>query len=170
MVTNRRKAVTFLAISGLLVSLISAFAFAAAQTNETPAAQASSPDELNALTLTFFTHRNASRLSEAGISLHYNGFVYLTEGINVELYQVEKSVVKEEDKTTITVTVTLVGEGTTDSNGEVSFQVASGHYFTKVQPVTIGQKTVSPPRIPILIFSDRSIYVPLERLILAHHR
>jgi hypothetical protein len=116
------------------------------------------PSDGNELTLTIFVHGNATRLTELGYILHYNGFVYLIEGLQVNLYHIERTVVEEGENSVTTITQTLVGEGTTDANGEVSFTVRPGYYYIKL---VHDDQEIRIPHGPILVFSDRSIYVPL---------
>ena len=153
---KRKVMIGTAAVVAIGLSLALAFAAGVVQ----PLVQVT-PSSSNNLTLTFLTrHNSTSRFSELGLTSNYNGFVYLVQGLDVKLFRVERNVVEQGENRTTTITETLAGQGTTNVGGEVSFTVAPGYYYVKL---VHGDRQVRLPDL-LLVFSDRSVYVPLDQL------
>lgn len=121
------------------------------------------------VTFTLFTNHNVTRLAAAGVVLHYNGLVYVAEGVSASVMQIERSKVVEGNRTTITVSITKMSEAVSDANGRVSFSLPAGRYVLQLQLTAPDGQVVKLRPIPFVVFSDILQNVVLESL-RPHHR
>ncbi len=106
------------------------------------------------VTFTLFTNRNLTQNGPTGVVFHYNGIAYLTEGVKAKVVQVERSRQEEANRTTITITITKLGEAVSDSNGQVSFSLPAGRYILQLEVDTPDGHVIKLRPFYFTVFND----------------
>ncbi len=115
-------------------------------------------------TFTLFTNRNLTQNSPPGLVFHYNGIVYLAEGVKASVLQVERSRQVEANRTTITITITKLREAVSDANGQVSFTLPAGRYILQLEVVAPNGQVTKLRPFHFIVFNDIMQNLPLESL------